>query len=283
MQVLNQKFLIFIILAITLIILIVPVNWQQIKFQVYPVIRNLVKVQLSFATRDYGQVEGDNFVIIHKGVNKKSVSLVAETAEEIFAPVNRLLDFTTDSSIPVVLYSTMEDLNKSFGWEGDKSPMGVYWMGSIRILAPEVWIEEGEEQEIIFKNMGPMAHEYTHLVVDYKTNGNYTRWFTEGIAQYVEKKITGFTLDEPDQGAKQEIYPFSRLDGEFDEQKNQDLAYWQSLMAIEYLVEKYGEEVINEIIYSLGKGQSLSEALQVITGLTLDSFEQEIREYVILN
>ena len=42
---------------------------------------------------------------------------------------------------------------------------------------------------------GPMVHEYTHLVVDELTGGNYSRWFTEGVAQYVEQQVTGYTLD----------------------------------------------------------------------------------------
>lgn len=255
---------------------------NKIKIYGYKFLRNLYKMHIAYTTDNFKRLNRNDFLIKYTDVRPESVQLVAETANEIIEPVNSFFNFTPREKISVIIYPSMEALNQSFGWEGDKSPMGVYWMGTIRVLAPETWIidEDDKDKSHIFKTMGPMAHEYTHLVVDYKTNGNYTRWFTEGIAQYVEKKLTGFTLDEPTEEAKLDIYSFQQLDREFDQRQNQELAYWQSLLAIEYLVDNHGEQVISQLLTELAQGKSLNKAFVKVTGEDLMNFEKNIKNYV---
>lgn len=280
MQILsNNKFILFLIAIILISLLLIPISWPKVKIQAYKMIRNFSKVHLALTTREYSTLTDSNFTVKYKSDNQESAQLILETGNEILAQVNRTLGYVNRESIPVIVYSSMEELNESFGWEGDRSPMGVYWMGSIRILTPEAWVEADEDKDVIFKNMGPMAHEYAHLVVDYKTNGNYTRWFTEGIAQYVEKEITGFTLEEPTQQAKENLYPFTELDQTYDEQANQELAYWQSLIAIEYLIDKNGEKIVNDLLRELNQGRSFNKVFKDLVGQDLSSFENDIRVY----
>lgn len=281
MQILsNNKFLIFVIAVILIMLLVIPNVWPKIKIQAYNIIRNLSKYHLALVTNKYNVLADSDFIVKFKPNNEESAKLVLENSHEIKGQVNTILDYVNQEPVPVIVYPSMEDLNKSFGWDGDRSPMGVYWMGSIRILTPEVWVDDSADKALVFKNMGPMAHEYSHLVVDYKTNGNYTRWFTEGIAQYVEKEITGFTLDEPTTEAKGNLYSFKNLDATFDDQENQDLAYWQSLIAVEYLIEIKGEELITkEMLAKLGKGQNFDQVFTDIVGQDLGTFEENIRHY----
>jgi len=275
----NHKFLIFLIAVVLITLLFIPSIWPTMKIQAYKIIRNLSQFHLALVTKDYSVITDKNFIVKYKLDNEESARLVLENGNEIMGQVNRILDYSNQAPVPVIVYPSMVELNKSFGWDGDRSPMGVYWMGSIRILAPEAWIDEGENKALMFKNLGPMAHEYAHLVVDYKTNGNYTRWFTEGIAQYVEREITGFTLDEPTEEAKKNLYSFKDLDVTFDAQENQDLAYWQSLVAVDYLIETKGEEIIKEMLAKLNQGQDFDRVFQDTVGQDLATFEKNIRAY----
>jgi len=277
---LNNRFSIFILALILITVLTIAAVWPKLKIQGYNIIRNLSKYQLALVTRDFKTLDDTDFIIKYVSENEDSARLVLENSKEIKEQVNAIIGFENKGRVPIIVYPSMTELNKSFGWDGDRSPMGVYWMGSIRILAPDVWVDEDADKRLVFKNMGPMAHEYSHFVVDYKTNGNYTRWFTEGIAQYVERKITGFTLEEPEREAKDNLYSFKDLNGTFDDQKDQDLAYWQSLIAIDYLVENLGEEkVFNEMLDRLGQGQKFEKVFQETVGLDLDTFEENLRQY----
>lgn len=280
MQILtNNKFLIFVIAIILITLLVMPAIWPKMKIETYKTIRNLSKYHLSFITKEYSTLADENFVVKFKPDNKESAQLVLENGNEILGQVNTILDYTNYKPIPIIVYPSMEELNKSFGWDGDRSPMGVYWMGAIRILAPEAWVDEDEDKAIMFRNLGPMAHEYSHLVIDYKTNGNYPRWFTEGVAQYVEREITGFTLNEPSPDAKENLYSFKDLDVTFDNQRDQDLAYWQSLVAVDYLVEIKGREAINQMLEKLREGQDFNQGFKLVVGQDLDTFQKNVCGY----
>ena len=166
-----------------------------------------------------------------------------------------------------MIFSSGEALNERFGWEGDRSPMGVYWMGYINILAPEGWIDGSTGARAqIFRRMGPMAHEYTHLIIDEKTHGHYPRWFSEGVAQYVEQSLGYFTTTLP-QPENRRFLPFSQLERRFDEASQQNQAYWQSLEAIHYLTAHYGEAIIGQILTHLSQNRDFQTALQLTTGL----------------
>lgn len=180
--------------------------------------------------------------------------------------VNTFFNFTPQEKIPVVIYPSSEALNEHFGWDGDRSPMGVYWMGYINILAPEAWIDgDNHAQSQIFQTMGPMAHEYSHYIIDAQTQGNYPRWFSEGLAQYVEQSLGYFTT-EPPQAQTTALYNFGDLEKAFDQQSDQSLAYWQSLMAVDYLIHTYGAEIPAQILTALGEGQSFTVILKELTG-----------------
>ena len=78
------------------------------------------------------------------------------------------------------------------------------------------------------------------------TRGNYSRWLTEGLAQYIERDFTGFVLAEPLPEEKKDIYSLTQLDRTFDQRPNQVLAYWQSLETVDYLIEQHGmEKMVN--------------------------------------
>ena len=112
-------------------------------------------------------------------------------------------------------------------------------------------------------------------MVDQLTRGNYNRWFTEGVAQYVEKKVTGFTLEAPSFDGKVEVYNFATLERDFD-QLDQGMAYWQSLQAVEYMVELGGEPGLLRVIEALGKGYTLPGAIEKGLQVEYDSFTKDL-------
>ncbi|SMB87773.1 Collagenase [Desulfonispora thiosulfatigenes DSM 11270] len=277
-MIIEHKLIILPLLILFLFFFMFSPSFTKVKVLGYQSIRNFYIYQFDTKTNDYEEITSNHFKVKYKG-NPDNAELVLETSEEIFKEVTGKLNFTPKSQTPIIIYPTMQDFNASFGWEGDKSPMGVYWMGSIGILSPETWIEK-EDKEQIFKDMGPIAHEYTHYIVDYKTNGNYTRWFTEGLAQYIEEDVTGYTLPEPCAQDKKHIYSFSCLDKNYDNQENQDLAYWQSLMGIRYLVDSHDETIINQLLDELALGNNFASSFKKVTGESLTSFESNLKKYI---
>jgi glutathione S-transferase len=116
--------------------------------------------------------------------------------------------------------------------------------------------------------------------VDEKTRGNYTRWFTEALAQYWERELTGFQFASPEGDLHQELYPLKKMDRQFDNLPNQALAYSQSLAIADYLYQEHGHLQVEQLLAELGKGASMNQAFLNIIGLDLHGFEQEFHRWL---
>ncbi|NLW45330.1 MAG: hypothetical protein GXY92_09135 [Syntrophomonadaceae bacterium] len=225
-------------------------------------------------TRNYEQLDTEHFSIKYDEGDLENAAIVAEAAEEIYEPVTRMFNYEPPATTVIILYPDSNSLAETFGWDKTEKAMGVYWRGTIRILNPDEWITEGDKRQTFIRE-GPMAHEFAHLLVDYITLGNYPRWYTEGIAQYVEKKITGFELYNPVKYDGSVGYcTFAALEQEFDE-LDPGLAYGQSLQAVELIAAEYGEDTVFRILQYLGQGYGLQQSFGKATGQPFDIFEKE--------
>ncbi|MGF7184028.1 hypothetical protein GGQ84_000103 [Desulfitispora alkaliphila] len=244
------------------------------KMIAYQGIKTAVQMQLKFNRDNWEVKTRDNFTVYYRPEDQGAVPLVLSVGEEAHEKVNEALNYSPQVDIPIVIYPDRESLNRSFGWDSDVSAMGVYWAGAIKILSPQAWIEEDEPEAVAerFKYAGPVVHEYVHLVVDYKTRGNYPRWFTEGLAQYWEREITGFQFDSPEGSLDQELYPLARMDAEFDNLDNQALAYSQSLALVEFFYLQYGEEKMELLLTELRKGRSFDDTSSIVMGHTMEEY-----------
>jgi len=254
----------------------------SVKGYAYGAFREAAKINIMVRTWGWDSLEGEHFLVRHRPEDQAGAQLVLAAAEKFYPRVAEDFNYLGKGKIPIIVYPSREELNASFGWPASESAMGVYWGGVIRVLSPEVWISPGLPAETaeIFMESGPMAHELTHLVVDYLARGNYTRWFTEGLAQYQEYKLTGFLFDDPAGTLQQELYPLRDLNRGFDALPNQSLAYRQSLAAVEYIVEFYGEDRLHKIITELGRGAAMNGVFMQVLGVDLVKFEQQWHQWL---
>jgi len=254
-----------------------------VKSYIYKVFREVSKTGLMWRTRGWEEIKGPHFIVRYQTPDDDNANMVLDTAEKNYQPVVDKFDFSPKRKTLIVIYPTKESLGRSFGWAADESAMGVYWAGVIRVLSPKVWIDEHDPQKFaaVFETEGPMAHEFTHLMVDYATGGNYTRWFTEGIAQFEEEKLTRYLIGERNITSSDQLYPLSRMDREFDTLPDQNLAYFQSYQAVYYLVSHYGEDNLKKILQNLGSGKTMEESFQSVLGVSMDRFEHDFQNWIV--
>ncbi|MEL7566972.1 MAG: hypothetical protein AAGU27_19105 [Dehalobacterium sp.] len=266
------KFLISALILSLLVLLVLTFKYPNLpKVIVYKVFREYARFSMTWKTRHWQEIEGEKFILRFQPGDENVGKMVLDTAEEAYGPVNTALNYNPKEKIPIILYPDNLALNRSFGWAANESAMGVYWAGVIRILSPNYWIEE-EDMEERFRSEGPMAHEYAHFIVDYIAGGNYPRWLTEGIAQQVERKVTGFEMALT---GGTEVYSIDQMDKEFDLLPNQSAAYRQSLAMIDFLVNEYGEDALGNILQALGKGENLDRAFKESIALDVKGFENK--------
>lgn len=238
----------------------------------------MVGQETRLSTAQHSELKTEHYIIKFSERDSDYVTLVADTAETAYDLVSQEMGWQAHQKTTIVIYPDSQSLAKSFGWDKDEKAMGVYWGGTIRILSPREWLKQPYDQDEFLKN-GPMVHEFVHLMVDEKTRGNYNRWWTEGVAQYVEKKLTGFEFATPAAGKLQSIYTLEELAKKFD-RLNQPVAYWESLQAIEFIADEYGEETIYEIMDYLGTGCTMEKACEIATGTDFENFAYQCYQYM---
>jgi hypothetical protein len=242
-------------------------------------VRFMVGADTNFRTGQWDELQTEHYIIKYLPVDQDGVSLVAESAEEAYTSVSSSMGRQPAKQTTIVIYPDSMSLAASFGWDKNEKALGVYWGGTIRILSPRAWLSNLGQRERFVKE-GPMVHEFTHLMVDEMTKGNYNRWWTEGIAQYMEKKITGFEFADPFAGGQEfHYYTLENLEKNFDS-LDQSVAYWESLKAVDFLVNSYGEEKLYTILRYLGNGDSMNKATEKALGTDYKTFEGDFYHYL---
>ncbi|AOQ25391.1 hypothetical protein MTAT_21540 [Moorella thermoacetica] len=246
----------------------------------YGLMRQLIAGYTAWQTRGWASLTSTHFILRYQPGDADVAPLVLETAEAAYEPASRLLGYRPGGKLLILLYPDRASLARQFGWPASEGAMGVYWGGVVRVLSPHDWVESQDPSEVaaIFKTAGPVAHEFTHLLVDMKARGNYPRWLTEGVAQEVERRLTGFTMPGSDRA--QAWYPLKDMDRGFDSLPDQSLAYRQSWLIVDFLVRERGITTLRQLLASLGEGDTLDQAFRQVLGLSLDDFERNFKKSV---
>lgn len=271
-------------LSVLLIILVLAVllltrNSALVRNTTYNLFHYLTGQETRLMTADLDELNTTHYIIKFQPSDSEYATMVGEVAEEAFSEVTGVFEQEPQKKTTIVIYPDTASLAQSFGWDKNEKALGVYWGGTIRILSPGEWLQ-GNDMKESFTKQGPMVHELTHLLVDDITRGNYNRWWTEGIAQYVEKKTTGFEFSDPFTDIKDiQYYHFDALARNFDKLE-QSVAYWQSLKAVEFISHQYGEQSLFEILDSLGQQNTMEQAIRQTLGVDMDTFEQEFVQYI---
>jgi hypothetical protein len=230
----------------------------------------------------YHSTKSPHFEIFYMEPDIDVIPMILETAERVYKPVVETMRFEPTGRVPLIIYPNRTELRSAFGWGSGESAMGVYWAGTIRLLSPNVWLpgKAEAEREAVFAKLNPIAHELTHYILDYMTSGNYPRWFTEGLAQWIEYDVSGFLWLEPQNRLDQELYTLHELENSFDRLPNQSLAYRQSHLIVEYIAITYGEEQISELILRLAGGTNFARALNQTLGRSMPQLYEEWAQWV---
>jgi len=274
------------LMGLCLLALVIISVWARFpilpRAMTYEIAREISRSRLLEAFAGWEKLENDRFTVYYRPEDAGAGQLVLDTATAIYQPVVDLLAYAPPAATAIVVHPTQEGLAATFGWTAqDSGALGVYWAGVIQILSPNTWlrIDNPVRKSQLFLENGPVAHEFTHVVVDYKARGNYPRWLSEGIAQYVEYRINGVLWGGREASFDQTLYSLEEL-ADFSGLENQSLAYRQALSLVLYMAEVHGEGKLPEILAHLGRGESLDRALEKALGLNLKELEEKWRAWV---
>lgn len=191
--------------------------------------------------------------------------------------------YETDIDKPVVveIFPEQKDFAiRTFGLPGGQGFLGVCFGRVITANSPASQGTHPSNWE------ATLWHEFCHVVTLEKTNNRMPRWLSEGISVY-EERLAGPGWGQTMNSQYREmiidgkLVPVSNLSDAFLHPKTaMDLqfAYYQSSLVVEYLIEEYGLEILNNILTDLGVGMPINDSLKRYTG-SLDQLNEDFETY----
>jgi tetratricopeptide (TPR) repeat protein len=192
--------------------------------------------------------------------------------------------FKLDDKVTVEIFPQQKDFAiRTFGLPGGAGFLGVCFGRVITANSPAAQGATLTSWESV------LWHEFCHVVTLEITGNRLPRWLSEGISVYEENLAQPGWGQRMDPDYRKRILagkftPLGQLSSAFlAPESPQDLqfAYFESALAVEYLVDKHGLERLKRVLMGLGAGQSVNEALEQhvgqIAALEAD-FAQFLRE-----
>ncbi len=131
-----------------------------------------------------------------------------------------------------------------------------------------------------------LRHEFTHTVTLAATHNRIPHWLTEGLAVLQEDRPRSWLWKKmlADRLRRDELFSLDEIDWGFVRPRRPDdrqTAYAQSEWMCEYLIAKYGYDVINEMLGLYRQGRVQREVIPTITGLTTEEFDRQFRVWAL--
>ena len=130
-------------------------------------------------------------------------------------------------------------------------------------------------------------HEFCHVVTLSKTNNKMPRWLSEGISVYEEEQKDPAWASSMNPKFRtmilgDELTPLSQLSAAFLAPKtglHLQFAYYESALAVAFLVEKAGLTALKEVLDDLGTGIPINETLPRRTKMSLSQLDKDFAQF----
>jgi tetratricopeptide (TPR) repeat protein len=168
---------------------------------------------------------------------------------------------------------------RTFGMPGGQGFLGVCFGRLITANSPAALQVDSNWKSVLW-------HEYCHVITLQKTKNKMPRWLSEGISVYEERlrdKTWGQAWDPTyrEMTLGEDFVPLSKLSGAFLNPKTPmhlQYAYFESSLAVEFFVEKFGLPALLRMLDDLSLGLPAADALKRSPG-SLEALDNEFAAF----
>ena len=130
-----------------------------------------------------------------------------------------------------------------------------------------------------------IAHELAHLVVHQVTLNPYNDipvWLDEGLAMYAEGEPESRLLSLLNKAiTENRVTSVRSLSSPFSaDAQEANIAYAQSYSLVEFLISRYGQAKMLELLDTFGQGSNYDEALMKVYGFDMDGLNKRWLDYM---
>ncbi|CAN5508726.1 hypothetical protein BH20CHL6_BH20CHL6_20650 [soil metagenome] len=196
-----------------------------------------------------------------------------EIGESAIARASELLGVTETEPLDFFLYASEPAMRAALG-PGTRENVGGQANASLRTMFGLIEPSDigSDRVEVL------VEHELTHLVFDTAVRNPYhapPRWLNEGVAVYLSEGLSlGDSSSVRAAAERGTIIPLEGLGGLFPTTRDRfNLAYAESVSAVSFFIETYGEDRLVELIRSYADGVTDDQAFTSATGADLTAFD----------
>jgi tetratricopeptide (TPR) repeat protein len=218
----------------------------------------------------FGQKLGDRFTVLFEGPAEEQLAQQAVALlDSAYWRIGSALYTYPADIITVVLYTREQfrDVTQSPDWAG-----GAY-DGRIRVPVQGALQNMKEFERVL-------AHEFTHALIRSLAPRNVPIWLNEGLAVHFEGSDPSRRRTEVRNAP--ELIPLQRLEKAFDamDTKTARLAYAQSAVAVQAMLDLGGPPALVNILTDIGNGASFTAAFERHMFMSYDEFQKKLQSTV---
>lgn len=239
-------------------------------------------VTLGNKVSKYTALERDGFIVRMEPHEAKVYGqMVLDLLSEAKKELTTKYDVEVAEPIFVEIFPRQQDFAiRTFGLPGGSGYLGVCFGRVITMNSPKSQVRLGSNWKSV------LWHEYCHVVTLQKTANKMPRWLSEGISVYEEvlkNPAWGqiMTPEYRERFLEDDFKPVSELSSAFlkaSSGADVQFAYYESSLAVKFLIEKYGIDTLKRILNDLRVGMSINQALGRYAG-DVQLVDKEFAEY----
>ncbi|MCZ2341962.1 MAG: tetratricopeptide repeat protein [Bacteroidales bacterium] len=212
--------------------------------------------------------------------DKLLAAFVADYLEESHAELKRQFQFEPSGRILIEVFSTHEMFSGRTVGLPDLHTIGACTGRVIAMASPHA---KGIRKPFNWGRV--IRHELTHVFNLAQTDFLCPHWLTEGLAVRNENmsRPRDWSVTLRERMENQTLFNLDTVMLGFVRPKSPEewtLAYCQSQLYVEYLVQTYGEACIGKLLNAYGQGLDTAEALRTAVGVEQPAFEKGYRAYL---
>jgi len=232
----------------------------------------LEKARLELKTHnELGTLQSTHFILRYdqKTPDHQLGQNVLSTLESLYQQLSRELVSQPPATVTVILYPdrTYFDVTRAASWTG------ALFDGKIRIPVKGL-------TRVTPQLTAALTHELTHSFIASLAGGGCPAWFNEGVAQMQEgKSAAGDRKALAELRQANRLIPLTNMKQAFTSLSAEaaDVAYAESLSAVEFLASRFGSRAIRAILDSMAQNYNFENAFNTVLHSSVAEFDSEWR------
>jgi len=220
--------------------------------------------------------EGEVTIYWYKG-NASFAGEIMLSAQQALARLTEDTGAYLKKPVKLYIYAKAQDLRESMIYPQE-------WTGGVAFTRYGT-IAIGIAPDNLHWGKRAVAHELTHLVIHQMTSNPYSglpTWLDEGLATYNEGLLDPGSAGLLEKAvAENSLISVRSLSSPFSAYAAQSLlSYAQSYSVVNFLISKYGQTQMLELLLTFRQGSSYDDALEKVYGFNMDGLDTLWQDYI---